>query len=109
MKGRLARVFGVAVLLGLAPFWAQAEGPIKIGAFFALSGPKAPSGIPSQLVAEMVRDEINKDGSSMASPLSWWWEIPGATQPGGQHCQEIHPLRQSGGHHRLPSPAKPCR
>ena len=54
MGDRLVRVFWVAALLGLAPFWAQAEEPIKIGAFFALSGPKAPIGAPSKLVAEMV-------------------------------------------------------
>ncbi len=69
MKGKLARVFGVAALLGLAPFWAQAEEPIKIGACFALSGPQAPSGIPSQLVAEMAKDEINKDGGVNGQPI----------------------------------------
>ena len=60
MKGRLARVFLVAALLGAAPFWARAEGPIKIGLCLALSGSQAPIGIPSQMVAELVKDEINK-------------------------------------------------
>ncbi len=69
MKSSLARVFGVAALLGVAPFWAQAEGPIKIGACFALSGPQAPIGIPSQLVAEIARDEINKNGGINGQPI----------------------------------------
>lgn len=69
MKGRLARVFGVAALLGVAPFLAQAEGPIKIGACFALSGSQAPIGIPSKLVAELARDEINKDGGINGQPI----------------------------------------
>jgi len=38
------------------------KAPIKIGAFFALSGPAAFIGAPTQLVAEMVVDKINKEG-----------------------------------------------
>lgn len=40
----------------------RAEDPIKIGAFFALSGPAASIGTPTKLVAQMVVDKINKDG-----------------------------------------------
>lgn len=69
MNNRLVRVFWVAALLGVVPFWAQAEGPIKIGACFALSGPQAPIGIPSKLVAEIVKDEINKNGGINGQPI----------------------------------------
>jgi branched-chain amino acid transport system substrate-binding protein len=41
---------------------AAKEGPIKIGAFFALSGPASGIGTPTKLVAEMVVDKINKEG-----------------------------------------------
>jgi branched-chain amino acid transport system substrate-binding protein len=40
----------------------RAEEPIKIGAFFALSGPAATIGTPTKLVAQMVVDKINQDG-----------------------------------------------
>ena len=43
--------------------------PIKIGAFFALSGPAAFIGAPTQLVAEMVVDKINKEGGINGHPL----------------------------------------
>ena len=66
------RRFGIAALsclvlsvlflaiMGAAP--ARAEEPIKIGAFFALSGPAASIGTPTKLVAQMVVDKINKEG-----------------------------------------------
>jgi branched-chain amino acid transport system substrate-binding protein len=43
--------------------------PIKMGAFFALSGPAAFIGTPTQLVAEMVVDKINKEGGINGHPL----------------------------------------
>jgi branched-chain amino acid transport system substrate-binding protein len=43
--------------------------PIKIGAFFALSGPAAFIGTPTQLVAEMVVAKINKEGGINGRPL----------------------------------------
>jgi branched-chain amino acid transport system substrate-binding protein len=46
-----------------------AEGPIKIGAFFALSGPAASIGTPTKLVAQMVVDKINKEGGINNRPL----------------------------------------
>ena len=48
---------------------ARAEGPIKIGAFFALSGPAASIGTPTKLVAQMVVDKINKEGGINKRPL----------------------------------------
>jgi len=43
--------------------------PIKIGAFFDLSGPAANIGIPTKLVAEMAVDKINKAGGVNGRPL----------------------------------------
>jgi branched-chain amino acid transport system substrate-binding protein len=43
--------------------------PIKIGAFFALSGPAAPIGTPTKLVAEMAVDQINKSGGINGRPI----------------------------------------
>jgi len=48
---------------------AKDKEPIKIGAFFALSGPAAAIGTPTQLVAEMAVDKINKDGGINGRPL----------------------------------------
>lgn len=47
----------------------HAEEPIKIGAFFALSGPAATIGTPSKLVAQMVVDKINQAGGINKRPL----------------------------------------
>ncbi|MFZ2448659.1 MAG: ABC transporter substrate-binding protein [Syntrophobacteraceae bacterium] len=51
-----------ALLLVLAPVGACAQEPVKIGAFFALSGPASSIGEPTRLVAQMVVDKINKEG-----------------------------------------------
>jgi branched-chain amino acid transport system substrate-binding protein len=48
---------------------AKDKEPIKIGAFFALSGPAASIGTPTKLVAEMVVDKINKEGGINGRPL----------------------------------------
>ncbi|MDI6854844.1 MAG: ABC transporter substrate-binding protein [Deltaproteobacteria bacterium] len=48
---------------------AKAKEPIKIGAFFALSGPAAAIGTPTKLVAEMVVEKINKEGGINGRPL----------------------------------------
>ena len=48
---------------------ADQKQPIKIGAFFALSGPAAPIGTPTKLVAEMAVDQINKAGGINGRPL----------------------------------------
>ena len=69
MKNRLARIFLVAALLCLMPLWTQAAEPIKLGAFFALSGPAAHIGTPTKLVADMVVDQINKGGGINGQPI----------------------------------------
>jgi len=43
--------------------------PIKIGAFFALSGPGTHIGTPTKLVAQMVVDKINKEGGINGRPI----------------------------------------
>lgn len=48
---------------------ALAAEPIKIGAFFDLSGPAANIGTPTKLVAEMVVDKLNKAGGVNGRPL----------------------------------------
>lgn len=75
MRNRLLIVFlAVAVMVTMVGF-AQAQKaakdkePIKIGAFFALSGPAASIGTPTKLVAEMVVDKINKEGGINGRPL----------------------------------------
>jgi len=48
---------------------ARSEEPIKVGAFFALSGPASSIGTPTKLVAQMVVDKINKEGGINGRPL----------------------------------------
>ncbi|MDY0039772.1 MAG: ABC transporter substrate-binding protein [Desulforhabdus sp.] len=48
---------------------ASSQEPIKVGAFFALSGPASSIGTPTKLVAQMVVDKINKDGGVNGRPL----------------------------------------
>lgn len=62
MRGKLAIILAAAMAVGMMAAGVQAAEPIKIGAFFALSGPNAPIGTPTKLVAEMVVDKINKAG-----------------------------------------------
>jgi branched-chain amino acid transport system substrate-binding protein len=69
MKNRLSRVFLAVALISLMPLGAQAAEPIKIGAFFALSGPAANIGTPTKLVAEMVVNKINKEGGINGRPI----------------------------------------
>jgi branched-chain amino acid transport system substrate-binding protein len=53
-------ILAALLLLGFSTAWA--EEPIKIGAFFDLSGPAAAIGAPTKLVAEMVTTKINDEG-----------------------------------------------
>jgi branched-chain amino acid transport system substrate-binding protein len=67
MRRGMIMLAGVALLAGLmvvggSPLMAGKEGPIKIGAFFALSGPASNIGTPTKLVAQMVVDKINQEG-----------------------------------------------
>jgi branched-chain amino acid transport system substrate-binding protein len=48
---------------------AETKESIKIGAFFALSGPASSIGTPTKLVAQMVVDRINKEGGINGRPL----------------------------------------
>ena len=62
IKKALALTSAAILLTGLSCGWALAAEPIKIGAFFAESGPAAFIGTPTKLVAEMVVEKINKEG-----------------------------------------------
>jgi branched-chain amino acid transport system substrate-binding protein len=60
MRTRIAVIIGLCLCcIGSVSFAGE---PIKIGAFFALSGPAANIGTPTKLVAQMVVDKINKEG-----------------------------------------------
>lgn len=67
MRARVAVI--VALILGCAASMSFAGEPIKIGAFFALSGPAANIGTPTKLVAQMVVDKINKEGGINGRPV----------------------------------------
>jgi len=72
MKSRLVIVLVAAVAVCLAATVAQTadpKEPIKLGAFFALSGPAAHIGTPTKLVAEMAVDQINKAGGINGRPV----------------------------------------
>jgi branched-chain amino acid transport system substrate-binding protein len=62
-RGILGWVLCVGMLLSVAaPVLGAGEQTIKIGAFFALSGPAATIGTPTKLVAQMVVDKLNQGG-----------------------------------------------
>ena len=61
MRTRVAVI--VALVLCCVSSLSFAGEPIKIGAFFALSGPAANIGTPTKLVAQMVVDKINLGGA----------------------------------------------
>jgi branched-chain amino acid transport system substrate-binding protein len=71
MKTKLAIILALALVGALAVSAPAAEKkePIKLGAFFALSGPNAPIGTPTKLVAQMVVDQINKGGGINGRPI----------------------------------------
>jgi branched-chain amino acid transport system substrate-binding protein len=68
MTLRLAAV-AIGLVLLLAGGSTAAEKPIKLGAFFDLSGPAAFIGTPTKLVAQMAVDKINKAGGINGRPL----------------------------------------
>lgn len=68
MKRKLIILVVISLLLA-ATGWAKTQEPIKIGAFFALSGPAAAIGTPTKLVAQMAVDKINKEGGINGRPL----------------------------------------
>jgi len=59
----------VALILGCVTSASFAGEPIRMGAFFALSGPAANIGTPTRLVAQMVVDKINKEGGINGRPI----------------------------------------
>jgi branched-chain amino acid transport system substrate-binding protein len=67
MRTRVALI--VALVLCCLVSVSSAGEPIKIGAFFALSGPAANIGTPTKLVAQMVVDKINKEGGINGRPI----------------------------------------
>jgi branched-chain amino acid transport system substrate-binding protein len=69
MNNRLTIILFAILFFVATGFCVQAAEPIKIGAFFALSGPNAPIGTPTKLVAEMVVDQINKAGGINGRPI----------------------------------------
>jgi branched-chain amino acid transport system substrate-binding protein len=68
-KGLIGVLVAALVILMACGVQAADQQPIKIGAFFALSGPAAPIGTPTKLVAEMVVDQINKSGGINGRPI----------------------------------------
>jgi branched-chain amino acid transport system substrate-binding protein len=66
-KGLPVIIWGVMVLAG----WGLAFGaePIKLGAFFDLTGTSSAIGTPTKLVAEMVVKKINEEGGINGRPL----------------------------------------
>ena len=68
MKKRLLCV-GFVVLLFAVVGMAQAAEPIKLGAFFDLTGTSSAIGTPTKLVAEMVVKKINDEGGINGRPL----------------------------------------
>lgn len=62
-------IWAVLLAAGLAMGPAAATEPIKIGAFFALSGPQAHIGTPTKLVAELAVKQINAAGGINGRPL----------------------------------------
>ncbi len=69
MKKLFTALLFVAVLTLALALSAQAAEPVKIGAFFALSGPAAAIGTPTKLVAQMAADKINKEGGIDGRPI----------------------------------------
>ncbi|MCF8064471.1 MAG: ABC transporter substrate-binding protein [Desulfarculaceae bacterium] len=59
----------LALALAAPAVAADKKEPVKIGAFFALSGPAASIGAPTKLVALMVVDKINKEGGIQGRPI----------------------------------------
>jgi branched-chain amino acid transport system substrate-binding protein len=59
----------LALALAAPAAAADKKEPVKIGAFFALSGPAAVIGAPTKLVALMVVDKINKAGGIQGAPI----------------------------------------
>jgi len=57
----------VCFIIGVSSI--EAAEPIKIGAFYSLSGPAAAIGTPTKLVTQMVVEKINKEGGINGRPI----------------------------------------
>jgi branched-chain amino acid transport system substrate-binding protein len=57
----------IGVLVGASSL--HAAEPVKIGAFYSLSGPAAAIGTPTKLVTQMVVEKINKEGGINGRPI----------------------------------------
>ncbi len=68
MKNKLLTA-GLLVSVFMAVGTAFSAEPIKIGAFFDLTGPSSAIGTPTKLVAEMVVKKINDEGGINGAPL----------------------------------------
>jgi branched-chain amino acid transport system substrate-binding protein len=69
MEKRLAvTLLGMVFLLTMGAAGLAAD-PVKLGAFFDLTGPSAAIGTPTKLVAEMVVKKINGEGGINGRPL----------------------------------------
>ncbi|BCR04951.1 branched-chain amino acid ABC transporter substrate-binding protein [Desulfuromonas versatilis] len=66
----MKRMLAILAALVLAAAPTLAAEPIKLGAFFDLSGRAAFIGTPTKLVAEMVVDKINAEGGINGRPLA---------------------------------------
>lgn len=61
--------FLLAILFVVGITVVNAAEPIKIGAFYSLSGPAAAIGTPTKLVTQMVVEKINKEGGINGRPI----------------------------------------
>jgi branched-chain amino acid transport system substrate-binding protein len=61
--------FLLAILFVVGVTAVNAAEPIKIGAFYSLSGPAAAIGTPTKLVTQMVVEKINKEGGINGRPI----------------------------------------
>ena len=67
--GRVTRMVGMCLIVLLATSMVYGAEPIKLGAFFDLTGTSSAIGTPTKLVAEMVTKKINDEGGINGRPL----------------------------------------
>ena len=67
--GRFLRMVGLCLTVLLVTSMAHGAEPIKLGAFFDLTGVSSAIGTPTKLVAEMVTKKINDEGGINGRPL----------------------------------------
>jgi branched-chain amino acid transport system substrate-binding protein len=67
--GRISWMVGLCLTVLLATSMAHGAEPIKLGAFFDLTGVSSAIGTPTKLVAEMVTKKINDEGGINGRPL----------------------------------------